>query len=74
MVWIVAISAILLLTIPDHRYFMVVFPALAIMMSTWMKSNPLHGERVVGLTLLYWIAALYLFIDWSRVGPLFARN
>ncbi len=74
MIWIVVISAILLLTIPDHRYFMAMFPALAIMMGAWMKSNPLHGERVVGLTLLYWIGALYLFIDWSRVGPLFGSN
>jgi len=74
MIWIVVISAILLLTIPDHRYFMAMFPALAIMMAAWMKSNPLHGERVVGLTLLYWMGALYLFIDWSRVGPLFGSN
>jgi 4-amino-4-deoxy-L-arabinose transferase-like glycosyltransferase len=74
LIWIIVFSAILILTIPDHRYFMALFPALAITMSAWIKSNPVHGERVIGLTLFYWVGALYLFIDWYRVGPLFGNH
>lgn len=69
--WITIVAALLFLTIPDHRYFMPVFPALAIMIASWLVINPVAIERTTILALLFQFGALYIFIDWNRLSLLF---
>jgi 4-amino-4-deoxy-L-arabinose transferase-like glycosyltransferase len=69
--WIVTVFALLVLTLPDHRYFMPIFPAVAIMMAAWLKVRAEMVWGVITLTVLYLGASLYLFADWFRVAELF---
>jgi 4-amino-4-deoxy-L-arabinose transferase-like glycosyltransferase len=72
--WIVAVCLPLILTLPGPRYFLPAFPALAIAMARGFLYVGEGAERVVLLILLYWIGALYLFVDWFRAaGGLFIR-
>jgi len=76
LLWIVAVCFPLLLTLPGPRYFLPAFPALAMMMAWGLEY--VGGEeatsRVVLLSLLYTVGALYLFVDWYRAaGDLFLR-
>ncbi len=73
LMWVVSIAILLVLTIPDHRYFMMTFPALAIIMAFWLSQRSEIAERVVVLALLSGAGALYLFIDWFRASELFFR-
>jgi len=74
LVWIVAVFFPLMLTIPGPRYFLPAFPALAIAMARGFLCVGEGAERIVLLTLLYWLGALYLFVDWFRAaGSLFTR-
>jgi 4-amino-4-deoxy-L-arabinose transferase-like glycosyltransferase len=72
LVWLLVFSAILVLTLPDHRYFLAIFPALAIIMGIWLHNNPQVRERTLLLIICYWLCSLYLFVDWERAGPLFS--
>jgi len=70
--WISIISVLLILTLPDHRYFMIIFPALAITCSLWAQAQPPEDVgRLTFLLLIYQIGALYLLMDWNRVSELF---
>ena len=71
--WIATVSLLLILTLPDHRYFMPTFPALAILMACGLRCIPKAAEQVVVLALLYCGGALYLFADWHRAAFLFLR-
>jgi 4-amino-4-deoxy-L-arabinose transferase-like glycosyltransferase len=73
LLWIIMISVFLIITLPDHRYFMPTFPALALMMALVLLRNPRLLDRVLLLVLLYNLGALYLFIDWFREAELFVR-
>jgi 4-amino-4-deoxy-L-arabinose transferase-like glycosyltransferase len=69
--WVLLVSLVLILTLPDHRYFMIMFPALAIIMGLAVRRIPQSAPQVVLLTLIYWAGVLYLFVDWSREVHLF---
>jgi hypothetical protein len=69
--WIAVVAGLLLLTIPDHRYFLPIFPALAILIARWMDTNPAAITRTTILAFLFQFAALYVFIDWNRLNLLF---
>jgi 4-amino-4-deoxy-L-arabinose transferase-like glycosyltransferase len=71
LIWIAIVSIILILTLPDHRYFMPVFPALAILAGSWLRSRPAITFQVIALALLLSFGALYLFVDWQREAQLF---
>ena len=75
LMWIGVVSILLILTLPDHRYFMVIFPALAMTSARWIESRPpMDIGRVTLLLLSYQIGSLYIFVDWSRVSELFISN
>jgi 4-amino-4-deoxy-L-arabinose transferase-like glycosyltransferase len=73
MLWIGTVSLVLLVTLPDHRYFVVIFPAAAIVAARALKSIPGAPARVLPLALLYCAGALYLYADWNRATHLFLR-
>lgn len=65
LMWIMMVFMILVLTMPDTRYFLPIFPALAIVSARGISALD-SPERVVGLGWLYGIGSLYLFVDWHR--------
>ena len=69
--WIAAVFLPLLLTLPDPRYFMPAFPALALVMARGLESVDEATEQVIALALLHCGGALYLFVDWQRTAFLF---
>jgi 4-amino-4-deoxy-L-arabinose transferase-like glycosyltransferase len=69
--WIGVVFIILFLTLPDHRYFLSTFPAIAIMISRMFRRFSEYTERAVLLSFLFWGANLYLFVDWVREAHLF---
>ncbi len=69
LLWIGVVWLLLGLTLPDHRYFMLSFPAIAIMMGRGYGRLP--TSRALILSLLYGAGALYLFVDWLRASRLF---
>lgn len=73
LLWITSVSIILIVTLPDHRYFMPTFPAMAIMIALWLVRQSLGLKRAVFLAFLYGGSALWLFLDWYREAELFIR-
>jgi 4-amino-4-deoxy-L-arabinose transferase-like glycosyltransferase len=71
--WIVVIGLILTVTLPDHRYFMLTFPALAILIADWLKAKPALLGRVVLLQLLFAGGVLFFMVHWLREAELFVR-
>lgn len=71
LLWIGAVSISLLLTLPDHRYFLPVFPAIAIAVARVLHRFPACAERTILLGLLFEAGNLYLFADWIRESHLF---
>jgi 4-amino-4-deoxy-L-arabinose transferase-like glycosyltransferase len=71
LLWIGVVFFILFLTLPDHRYFLPAFPAIAIMVARMFHRFPEHQERALLLALLLWAGNLYLFVDWVREAHLF---
>lgn len=69
--WIGIIVAALFLTLPDHRYFLVIFPAAAIVIARAFTRLAAGAERVLILFLLLGCGNLYLFVDWVREAHLF---
>ena len=69
--WIAVVSLILLLTLPDHRYFMPTFPAMAILAGFWLRDRPVISIAALTLGMLLVIGDLYLFVDWQREAQLF---
>jgi len=69
--WIGVVFGALFLTLPDHRYFLPSFPALAIMVSQLFKRFSRYTARSVFLSFLFWIGNLYLFVNWAREAHLF---
>ncbi|MBV7338709.1 hypothetical protein KFU94_62925 [Chloroflexi bacterium TSY] len=72
--WIVLIWVPLLLTLPDHRYFMLSFPALALLAAHGLQATSDRMMQVLLLALLYCGGSLYLFVDWSRGTHLFLNQ
>jgi succinate-acetate transporter protein len=74
LLWIAMTSFLIILTLPDHRYFMVIFPALAIAMARWLETQPTKDMgQVTLLGIIYQISTLYLMVDWSRSNELFVK-
>lgn len=71
--WIGTVALILFSTLPDHRYFMPLFPALALMIARAVRHLAAGREKVILLAVLYNMGALYLFMDWERSSRLFLR-
>ena len=69
--WIAVVFLLLMIMLPDHRYFLFAFPALAALMARGLESAPGIAERAVVLALCYCAGALYLFVDWQRASHLF---
>ena len=71
LLWILPVFCIVALTLPDPRYFMPAFPALAIAMAGGVHSSNLSLPRIILLAQLLLGGALYLFADWYRAAFLF---
>jgi 4-amino-4-deoxy-L-arabinose transferase-like glycosyltransferase len=69
--WIGILFFVLFLTLPDHRYFLSTFPAIAILIARSFTSFPEIKERALLLCLLFGAGNLYLFVDWVREATLF---
>ncbi|MEW5871249.1 MAG: glycosyltransferase family 39 protein [Chloroflexota bacterium] len=72
--WASIVFVLLCLTLPDHRYFMPTFPAVALLMARGLEGLPESRNRLVALSLLFGLGALYLFVDWNRLGLIFLSN
>lgn len=73
LLWITAVWLPLTLTLPDHRYFMSSFPAIALLIAAGLRWLPPLRDRTLLLSALYCLGALYLFVDWSRAAQLFVE-
>lgn len=71
--WSIFVSLFLILTLPDTRYFMLTFPALALIAARGIGMLGALEERAALLALLYGGGALYLFADWHRTVSIFLR-
>lgn len=71
LVWLAGVGLPLFLTLPDHRYFMSAFPALALLMAAAFARYAKPLDRVLLLSICYSVGAAYLFVDWSRAAQLF---
>lgn len=72
LMWLGVVSLLLVLTLPDHRYFMVVFPAVAMISARWLETqSDVDLGRVTLLMLFCQIGSLYIFVDWKRATELF---
>jgi 4-amino-4-deoxy-L-arabinose transferase-like glycosyltransferase len=69
--WVAVVFLAIILTLPDHRYFMPAFPALALLIAAWLKDRPKFGIRYTMLSILFLFSALALLIDWNRQAQLF---
>lgn len=73
LVWLAVVSLPLLAMLPDPRYFLPAFPALALAMARVHRDVVPAEERRVLLALLYGAGVLYVSADWSHVAKLFLR-
>jgi 4-amino-4-deoxy-L-arabinose transferase-like glycosyltransferase len=71
MLWIGAVFLMLFLTLPDHRYFLSAFPAIAILVARSLSQHPEGLERAILLCLFFAGGNLYLFADWVREAHMF---
>lgn len=71
LVWIATVLLVLFLTLPDARYCMPAFPALAIVMAHGLRRVSQNAEQIGLLLLVSCAGALYLFVDWKRSSYLF---
>lgn len=71
LLWIGAITLFLFLTLPDHRYFLPIFPAVAMVVAHTLLRFPDYAERAILLSLLFGAGNLYLFADWVRESHIF---
>lgn len=71
LLWIGAVSISLFLTLPDHRYFLPVFPALAIALAQALLRFRGYARQVTLLSLLFAAGNLYLFANWVRESHIF---
>lgn len=76
--WILSVWLPLSLTLPDHRYFLPSFPAVALLAALGLqqipKGNNFHGAaRGLLLALLLAASTLYLYVDWVRAAELFVK-
>jgi len=71
LLWILPVFCILTVTLPDHRYFMVLFPAFSISMAACLAREDSRTVGILLVALLLCAGSLYVFVDWDRVNHLF---
>ena len=71
LLWIGGVSAGLLLTLPAHRYFLPIFPAIAMAIAHLLFRFPKYAERAILLSLFFGAGNLYLFANWVRESQIF---
>jgi 4-amino-4-deoxy-L-arabinose transferase-like glycosyltransferase len=71
LIWIALVAILLVITLPDHRYFMITFPAMTIVIAVWLKQRSTATTRLVLLSCLFAIGTLWFFVDWQRSAELF---
>ena len=71
LIWIGALSLSLFLTLPDHRYFLPIFPALAFVVAHMLLRFPEYAGRAILLSLLFGAGNLYMFANWVRESHIF---
>jgi 4-amino-4-deoxy-L-arabinose transferase-like glycosyltransferase len=79
LIWITTVWLTLFLTLPDHRYFLCTFPALALLLAEGSQrlapeqpdSSVVFQTRLLVTALLLNATALWLFVDWQRPALLF---
>ncbi len=69
--WIITVAILLLFTLPDHRYFMPTFPAMALLAGAWLRDRGRVSMQILILAYLLLFGTLYLFVDWQREAQLF---
>jgi len=69
--WIVFVFGPFFVTLPDARYCLPAFPALALIMARGLVQMEQIREKVLWLLLAECAIALYLFVDWKRASHLF---
>jgi 4-amino-4-deoxy-L-arabinose transferase-like glycosyltransferase len=72
--WFGVPAVLFLVLLPDHRYFMLTFPALALVMARGLSMSPPCGLFPTLLALLLCLGNLYLFVDWKRETHLFSTR
>ncbi len=70
-IWIGVVFAALFLTLPDHRYFLPAFPAIALVVANTVRTTSGVAKRLVLLSAALGLGNLYLFVDWIREAHLF---
>ncbi len=70
-VWIFIFFAAFSLTLPDARYCMPAFPALAILMADALVRIRQYRSNIIWLLIANCASTLYLFVDWHRSSHLF---
>ena len=76
--WILSVWLPLSLTLPDHRYFLPSFPAVALVTALGLQQIP-SGKISQGvargllLALFFAASTLYLYVDWVRAAELFVK-
>jgi 4-amino-4-deoxy-L-arabinose transferase-like glycosyltransferase len=71
LVWPAVVFGFFSVTLPDSRYCLPAYPALALIMARGLDQVPQAKEKVLWLLLVECALALYLFVDWSRSSHLF---
>lgn len=73
LLWIASVWLPLSLTLPDHRYFLPSFPAIALLSALGLLQVPKGMARGLLLSLLLAASTLYLYVDWARAAELFIK-
>lgn len=71
--WILSVWLPLSLTLPDHRYFLPSFPAVALVAALGLQQVTKGTARGLLLALLLAASTLYLYVDWVRAAELFIQ-
>ena len=71
LVWSTVVFGFFSITLPDSRYCLPAYPALALIMARGLDQIPQAKEKVLWLLVVECALALYLFVDWSRSSHLF---
>ena len=74
LLWIVCVFGFFSATLPDARYCMPAFPALALLMARGLAQVPQVREKVLWLVVVECGIALYLFVDWRRSSHMFIND
>lgn len=73
-VWLVVAFFFPLIALPDHRYMLPLFPALALVMGQGITALGSQGIPLAVASLLLTLGNLYLYLDWSRQSHLFLNR